>query len=103
MAQKRWGEALIRKTRLRLQTLAVLLDQEPRHRSGSLSRLGIALGGGDDRPLHENVPRVREGLRVAQCRLLCETAYNRPDAREMPNACLANGMLGAHLEQHIDE
>lgn len=49
---------------------AVLRDEHAGHRLGSLRGLCIALGCDDDRALHEDVPRARERLDVAQAGFL---------------------------------
>jgi hypothetical protein len=56
--------------RCRDPPLAVRLDQEACHRLGSLRRLLGALGRGDDRALHEDVPGAREVGGVAESRFV---------------------------------
>src|ERR1700732_5121915 len=48
------------------QALSVLIDEKPCHRLAALRGLDVTLGCSDDRALHEDVPRARERLGVAQ-------------------------------------
>ena len=55
------------------------------------------------RPLHEDVPGPREVVRVTQPGLFGEGADDRTDVLEVLGARDAETMLGAHLEQNVDE
>ena len=46
--------------------LSVLIDEKPCHRLAAPRGLEVTLGCYDDRALHEDVPRARERLGVAQ-------------------------------------
>jgi hypothetical protein len=52
------------------EALSVLIDELARHRLASPRGLRIALGCYDDRALHEDVPRARERIGVAQAGFL---------------------------------
>src|ERR1700693_4401986 len=85
------------------KALSVLIDEEPCHRLAALRGLRIALGCYDDRALHEDVPRARERIGVAEAGFLGEAAYDRAYLPEMPNAGAACRMLRAEFEQYLDE
>ncbi len=55
---------------LSAETLSVLIDEKPCHRLAAPRGLHIALNCYDDRALHEDVPRVRERIGVAQAGFL---------------------------------
>ena len=65
--------------------------------------LRIALGRYDDRALHEDVPRARERIGVAQAGFLGQAAHDRPELLEMPNAGASCRMPRAEFEQYLDE
>src|SRR3954447_3441256 len=102
--QRRSGATERRPGALRRHVDAVVLEQHPADLLRALGGLAVALGGGDDRALHEDVPLTGEGLGVVDAGLLGEPAQERPDRLEVADARLADRALGLDdLEHHVDE
>src|SRR5438270_7121476 len=85
------------------EALSVLIDELACHRLAAPRGVDVTLGCYDDRALHEDVPRAREGIGVAQAGFLGEATHDRADLLEMPNAGTARWMLRAEFEQYLHE
>lgn len=81
----------------------MLFEHQARGGLGEPSGVQVTLGGGDDRPLHQDVPRPCKRFGVAEAGLGGEACEDRSNGFEMPGGCLAGRALRAHLEQHVDE
>jgi hypothetical protein len=82
---------------------SVLCDQQSGQRLRVSCCFGVAFGGGDDRSLHQDVPRACKRFRVLEPRFLGKATHDGTDVLEVSDACFTGGVFRAHLEQHVDE
>src|SRR6185437_7705937 len=81
-----------------------LAQEEPRDLLCTLRGVRIALAGGDDRALHEDVPFAREIVGIRHIRLGRELPEELADTREVGGAGLPDRILAVTvLEHHVDE
>ena len=81
----------------------VVCDQPAGHLLRPLGRKEVTFRGGDDRPLHQDVPRAGELVRVPQPRLLGQRREVAADSGKVADTGLTQGVFGAHLKKNVDE
>jgi hypothetical protein len=73
---------------------SVSFDESPAHRLGALGSLEIALGGGDDGALHQDVPGPGEVVDIDQAGRFGALTDDRADVVEVLDAGLPGRMRG---------
>src|ERR1700732_1746580 len=82
---------------------SVSFDESPAHRLSAVGSLKIALGGTDDRALHQDVPRTGEVVNIDQAGRFGAVTQDLANVVEVPDAGLASRMSDTQLEQNADE
>jgi hypothetical protein len=82
----------------------VVREQQPAELLGARRGLEVALGRGDDRALHQDVPLTGEAVGVLDARLLGEAGDERADVGEVADRGLPDRVGDVvDLEHHVDE
>lgn len=79
------------------------VDEQLRQAAGATRRLGIALYGGDDRTLHDEVPGVGESTGIAEACFLGKLPHYRANVSEVPDAGVPGRVSRPQLQQHVYE
>src|SRR3984893_15101274 len=82
---------------------SVSFDESPAHPLSAVGSLKIALGGTDDRALHQDVPRTGEVVDIDQAGRFGAFTQDLVDVVEVLDAGLASRMSGTQLEENADE
>src|ERR1700732_706530 len=79
---------------------SVSFDESPAHRLTAVGSLKIALGGTDDRALHQDVPRSGEVVDIDQAGRFGALTQDLADVVEVPDAGLPSRMRETQLAQN---